>query len=182
MKIIFSLFFLLSASMLSAQNKKAAAPKKADNTPVSKVGAGVRTIIVKNEPIYLITNLEDYDIYGLYENVNGDFDSRTNTRSREPITELRKDGTGLWQNFGTNKAAITWGIECEKDGNPKKNESPYGAIYRLWYQIKEKFIFRNTVTGKVRESGEIDEWDIVEFSVNFGKKQLAILGDRVKKY
>ena len=181
MKIIILLPLLFSFYLLNAQAKKATKSPQAKQQTSSKVGKGVKTIIVKNEPIYLINNI-DYNIIGLYENTEGDFDNVTKTYSKEPITQLNADGTGLWQNFGTNKVPIVWGIECEKDGTPKKNETPYGAMYRLWYQIKAKFIVTDNWNRKIRESGEIDAWDIVDFGINFSKKIIVILGSRVKNY
>jgi hypothetical protein len=176
------LFFTLVSSASFAQTKSAKSGSSSNVSTSSKTGKGVITIMVNNEPIYLTTNI-DYNIAGLYENLNGDFDNVTRTKSKEPITQLNADGTGLWQNYGTSKVRMNWGIECEKDGSPKKNESPSGAVYRLWYQIQERFVLINSVTGKViRESGVIGSWDIVEFSINFNLNRFAILGDRVKNF
>jgi hypothetical protein len=71
---------------------------------------------------------------------------------------------------------MEWGIECEMNGTPKKQEGSFGAVYLLWYQIKERH------KGKTRDMGEVDAWDAVQFSVRFNDRKLLILGERVKGY
>lgn len=146
-----------------------------------KLGKNVIKVVVENETYYLTKDI-GYNVVGQYNNINGDYNQTTKTNSNEPIAKLNEDGTGLWQNYGTSKVNMEWGFECEMDGTPKKNESPYGAVYRLWYKIKEQLAFVNSSNGKTTLSGDIDKWDIVQFSIHFDEKKMYILGERVKTY
>jgi len=150
-------------------------------TTISNAQNNVTKITVDGDVYYLTTDI-GYNLVGKYLNENGSYDYKTNTTSTEPITVLNEDGTGLWQNYGTSKVNMEWGFECEMDGTPKKNESPYGAVYRLWYKIKEQLAFVNSYNGKTTLSGDIDKWDIVQFSIHFDEKKMYILGERVKTY
>lgn len=146
-----------------------------------KLGKNVIKVVVENETYYLTKDI-GYNVIGQYNNKNGDYNQTTKTNSNEPIAKLNEDGTGLWQNYGTSKVNMEWGFECEMDGTPKKNESHYGAVYRLWYKIKEQLVFVNSYNGKTTLSGDIDKWDIVQFSIHFDEKKMYILGERIKTY
>ncbi|MDP2687991.1 MAG: hypothetical protein Q8O62_12265 [Aequorivita sp.] len=137
--------------------------------------AQVTKINIEDE-VYFITTDIGYNLVGEYLNENGSYDYKTNTTSTEPIAVLNADGTGLWQNYGTSKGKMIWGIECNEDGTPKKIETQYGAVYILWYMKKEKLIFNG------KPEGTVDEWDAVQLSINFDKKKIYILGERSKAY
>ncbi len=127
-------------------------------TPVTRV-------TIKDEVYYLTRNI-DYPITGLYK-----YESKG-----EPIVQLNEDGTGLFQLHEMSQTKMVWGIECDEKGIPKKNETSWGAVYRLWYQIKEKH------KGASWESGQINDWDVVQFSIHFDTKEMYILGERIKGY
>jgi hypothetical protein len=131
----------------------------------TKINDKVNKVIIKNETYYLTKEI-GYNIIGeyLYES------------KKEPIIQLNQDGTGLFQLHQMSKTKMVWGIECDKDGTPKKLKTDWGFMYNLWYQIKEKH------KGKSWESGEIDAWDIVQFSVHTDEKYISILGERNKTY
>jgi len=135
-----------------------------------------QTKIIEGGEAYYITTDIGYNLYGEYLNENGAYDYKTNTRSTEPIAFLNEDGTGLWQNYGTSKAKMIWGVECNEDGTPKKIETQYGAVYNLWYMKKEQVIFNG------KPEGDVDKWDVVQLSIRFEEKKIAILGERTKKY
>ena len=137
-------------------------PKKA----MPKMGKNVIKIVVKDQSYYLTKEI-GYTITGnyTYEGNGGN-----------PIVQLNEDGTGLFQLHEMGQTPMVWGIECEMDGTPKKQESSFGAVYLLWYQIKEKH------KGKTWESGVIDSWDAVQFSIHFNEKKMYILGERIKNY
>jgi hypothetical protein len=143
-------------------------------TTVSIAQNNVTKIVVNDEVYYLTTEI-GYNLVGEYLNEKGDFNNKTNTRSTEPITVLNADGTGLWQNYGTSKGKMIWGIECTQDGSPIKIETDYGAVYSLWYMKKEKLIFNGNPEGSV------DEWDAVQLSIKFAEEKIYILGERAKK-
>ena len=125
----------------------------------------VTKLTVKGE-VYYLTKKTGYNITGLYK-----YESKG-----EPIVKLNEDGTGLFQLHGMSQTPMVWGIECDAKGVPKGLKTDWGFVYRFWYQIKEKH------RGKTWESGEIDEWDIVQFSVHTDEKKIYILGERIKGY
>jgi hypothetical protein len=176
--IALSLFATTFYAQTKAKTAKAKVTAAKTNTP--KLGKNVKKIMAEGEAYYLTSDI-GYDIIGEYNNINGSFNHKTKTRSNEPIAKLNADGTGLWQNYETSKVSMEWGIECETDGTPKKNESPNGAVYRLWYKIKEPMVFVN-YKGVKSYSGEVDKWDIVQFSIHFNDRKMYILGERLKTY
>ncbi|MBA4320100.1 MAG: hypothetical protein C0412_17005, partial [Flavobacterium sp.] len=95
---------------------------------------------------------------------------------KDPIVQLNADGTGLFQLHEMSRTPMVWGIECEMDGTPKKVKAAWGFMYNLWYQIKAKH------KGASWESGEIDAWDVVSFSVHTDENTIYILGERIKTY
>lgn len=144
-------------------------------TTISFAQGKVNKINVADEVYYLTTDI-GYNLVGEYLNENGDYNQKTRTTSTEPIAVLNADGTGLWQNFGTSKGKMIWGIECDENGTPKKNTSDYGEVYRLWYMLKEKLIFNG------QPEGSVDKWDIVQLSIRYDPKKIYILGERSKPY
>lgn len=125
----------------------------------------VTKVTVKDEVYYLTKNI-GYNITGIYK-----YESKG-----EPIVQLNKDGTGLFQLHDMSQTKMVWGIECDAKGAPKELKTDWGFAYRLWYQIKEKH------KGKSWESGVIDEWDIVQFSIHTDENNIYILGERIKSY
>lgn len=125
----------------------------------------VTKVTIKDEVYYLTKNI-GYPITGIYK-----YESKG-----EPIVQLNDDGTGLFQLHGMSQTKMVWGIECDEKGIAKKNETQFGAVYLLWYQIKEKH------KGKTWEQGEVDAWDAVQFSIHFDTKEIYILGERIKGY
>jgi hypothetical protein len=144
-------------------------------TTISNAQNNVTKITVDGDVYYLTTDI-GYNLVGKYLNENGSYDYKTNTTSTEPITVLNEDGTGLWQNYGTSKGKMIWGVECNKDGSPKKIETDYGAVYILWYMKKEQLIFNGKPEGKV------DVWDAVQLSIKFKEGKIYILGERSKTF
>lgn len=127
--------------------------------------SAVTKVTIKDE-VYYLTREIDYPIAGVYN-----YESKG-----EPIVQLNIDGTGLFQLHEMSKTKMVWGIECEANGTPKKVVAPWGFMYNLWYQIKEKH------KGKSWESGVIEEWDVVQFSVHTDENKIYILGERIKSY
>ena len=155
---------------IQAQKKtNSTSPKKTTTvTPKStapKLGKNVQVVKLKNETYYLTKEI-GYPITGdyLYES-KGD-----------PIVQLNADGTGLFQNHQMSRTPMVWGIECNMDGTPKKIKADWGFMYNLWYQIKAKH------KGPSWESGEIDAWDVVSFSVHTDENKIYILGERIKSF
>jgi phage protein U len=130
-----------------------------------KMGKNVTKVEIKGETYYMTKEI-GYNVLGTY-NYEG---------KGAPIVELNQDGTGLFALHEMSPTRMVWGFECEMDGTPKKNETPWGAVYRLWYQIKEKN------KGASWESGVVDAWDIVQFSIHFDEHLMYILGERTKSY
>lgn len=165
--IIVSCLFSIS---IQAQKKpsliEAKKPITSDvKTNLPQLGKNVQVIKIKNETYYLTKDI-GYPIVGeyLYES------------KKEPIVKLNAEGTGLFQTHQGSKTPMVWGIECEIDGTPKKVKADWGYMYSLWYQIKEKH------KGNGWESGEIDKWDAVSFSVHEDTHTIYILGERIKTY
>ena len=129
----------------------------------AQTGKNVQAVTVKNETYYLTKEI-GYAITGdyLYEG-KGD-----------PIVRLNSDGSGLFQLHGMSRTPMVWGIECEKDGTPMKVKTDWGFMYNLWYQIKARH------KGPTWESGEVDAWDVVQFSVHTDTGKIYILGERIK--
>ena len=164
--IVVSLFI----TCLQAQQKtNSSAPKKtaaiAVKPTVPKVGKNMQVVKIKNETYYLTKEI-GYPITGEYL-----FESK-----KDPIVQLNADGTGLFQLHEMSRTPMVWGIECEIDGTPKKIKAAWGFMYNLWYQIKAKH------KGASWESGEIDAWDVVSFSVHEDENKIYILGERIKAY
>lgn len=164
--IVLSLFI----TSLQAQKKTSStAPKKtaaiAAKPAVKKVGKNVQVVKIKDETYYLTKEI-GYPITGDYL-----FESE-----KDPIVRLNSDGTGLFQLHQMSQTPMVWGIECEMDGTPKKVNASWGFMYNLWYQIKAKH------KGASWESGEIDAWDVVSFSVHEDEHKIYILGERIKTY
>jgi hypothetical protein len=162
------LFLIISSySQVKGTVKKPPALVATQKTTTPKMGKNVTKVEIKNETYYLTKEISGYNIIGdyTYEDKGG-----------EPIVKLNADGTGLFQLHGMGKTPMEWGIECEMNGIPKKQEGSFGAVYLLWYQIKERH------KGKTRDMGEVDAWDAVQFSVRFNDRKLLILGERVKSY
>lgn len=144
-------------------------------TTISNAQNNVTKITVDGDVYYLTTDI-GYNLVGKYLNENGSYDYKTNTTSTEPIAVLNADGTGLWQNYGTSKGKMIWGVECNEDGSHKKIETDYGAVYLLWYMMKEQLIFNGKPEGKV------DVWDAVQLSIKFKEGKIYILGERSKAF
>ena len=164
--IVLSLFI---ASVQAQTNTNLNSPKKPATVAIKpsppKLGKNVEEVKIKNET-YFLTKEIGYAIAGDYL-----FESKG-----EPIVKLNADGTGLFQLHQMSQTKMVWGIECEIDGTPKKIDAPWGFMYNLWYQIKEKH------KGKSWESGEIDAWDVVSFSVHTDENKIYILGERIKSF
>lgn len=153
--LIIALCFFSFHSEAQVKNAKSTKTvKKVEKAVTPKMGKNVRKIVEMNEPYYL-TNDIGLDIFGTYNYEN----------KGAPIVKLDPNGKGIFQLHGMPEKAMEWGIECEMDGTPKKNESPYGAVYRLWCTIKPN-----------------NGWDIVQFSIHFDEKKMYILGERIKSY
>ncbi len=169
-KIIIATFFILTSTAY-AQTKKPIkkSASKATTTKITlpKLGKNVTKVEIKNETYYLTKEIPGYNIIGEYT---------YEEKGIEPIVKLNADGTGLFQLHGMGQTPMDWGIECEMNGTPKKQEGSFGAVYILWYQLKEKH------KGKTRDMGEIGAWDAVQFSVRFNDRKLSILGERTKSY
>ena len=158
-----ALTFFVAQGIAQTKTAKTKVKQLTGGTLKPKIGKNVTKIDLKGESYYLTKDI-GYNIVGeyLYES------------KKEPIVQLNQDGTGLFQLHGMSKTRMIWGIECNMDGTPKKIATSWGFAYNLWYQIKEKH------KGKTWESGEIDVWDIVQFSVHTDEKYLSILGERNK--
>lgn len=113
----------------------------------------VTKVTVKDE-VYFITTKMNYDILGLYK-----YESKG-----EPIVELNKDGTGIFQLHQMPQTPMVWGVECDSKGVAKELKVVWGSVYRLWYKAKDK------------------EWDIIQLSVHTDEKKIYILGERIKTY
>ena len=171
MKIVITiLVFLLAGTTLQAQKKtNSTTPKKtatvATKPALPKLGKNVQEVKIKNETYYLTKEI-GYPITGEYL-----FESK-----KDPIVQLNPDGTGLFQLHEMSRTPMVWGIECEINGTPKKIKTDWGFMYNLWYQIKAKH------QGASWESGEIDAWDVVSFSVHTDESKIYILGERIKSF
>lgn len=170
--ILKKLFFIVLSVLATtgySQTKKAIkkTPATTSKATKPKIGKNVTKVEIKNEVYYLTKEIPGYNIIGDYTYED---------KGSEPIVKLNTDGTGLFQLHGMGQTPMIWGIECEMNGTLKKQEGSFGAIYLLWYQIKEKH------KGKTWESGEVGAWDAVQFSVRFNDRKLLILGERVKGY
>ncbi|TDE28741.1 hypothetical protein E0I61_10115 [Flavobacterium ranwuense] len=166
------MIIVLSLFITSTQAQKKTnlnSPKKtttvAAKPAAPKLGKNVQEIKIKNEA-YFLTKEIGYPITGDYL-----FESK-----KDPIVQLNSDGTGLFQNHQMSRTPMVWGIECDMDGTPKKIKADWGFMYNLWYQIKAKH------KGASWESGEIDAWDVVSFSVHTDENKIYILGERIKTY
>lgn len=169
-KLITILVFLLAVIPLQAQKKtNSITPIKtatvATKPAIPKLGKNVQEVKIKNETYYLTKEI-GYPITGQYL-----FDSK-----KDPIVQLNPDGTGLFQLHEMSRTPMVWGIECEMNGTPKKIKTDWGFMYNLWYQIKAKH------QGASWESGEIDAWDVVSFSVHTDESKIYILGERIKSF
>lgn len=133
-------------------------------TGIAHAQPDITKVVIKDEVYYLTRDI-GYPITGTYK-----------YEGKEPIVYLGEDGKGLFQLHQMGQTPMVWGIECTADGTPMKQESDFGAIYILWYQITEKH------KGKTWESGTVGEWDAVQFSIHFKEKEIYILGERVKSY
>lgn len=164
--IVLSLFI---TSTHAQKKTNSNSPKKtttlAPKLAAPKLGNNVQEVKIKTE-IYFLTKEIGYPITGDYL-----FESKG-----DPTVQLNGDGTGLFQLHQMSRTPMAWGIECEMDGTPKKIVAPWGFMYNLWYQIKEKH------KGASWESGEIDAWDVVSFSVHTDENKIYILGERIKTY
>ncbi|MBG6109668.1 hypothetical protein H4V97_003020 [Flavobacterium sp. CG_23.5] len=136
------LAFLLFATLSNAQNK-------------------VEEITAKDGHHYITTDI-DYPITGTYL-----FEGET-----EPIVQLNPDGTGIFQLNDLSKTAMIWGIECDKNGEPKFHKGFNYAVYTLWYKNNEV----------ISETDAANNWINVHFSIHFEKKKMFILGERSKDY
>jgi hypothetical protein len=169
MKILITiLLFLLAGVTLQAQKKTTSTTKTstvAAKTTTQKLGKNVQEVKIKNETYYLTKEI-GYVITGEYL-----FESK-----KDPIVQLNPDGTGLFQLHEMSRTPMVWGIECERNGTPKKIKTDWGFMYNLWYQIKAKH------QGASWESGEIDAWDVVSFSVHTDESKIYILGERIKSF
>ena len=169
MKILITiLLFLLAGTTLQAQKKANSTTKTttvAAKTTTQKLGKNVQEVKIKNETYYLTKEI-GYPITGEYL-----FESK-----KDPIVQLNPDGTGLFQLHEMSRTSMVWGIECERNGTPKKIKTDWGFMYNLWYQIKAKH------QGASWESGEIDAWDVVSFSVHTDESKIYILGERIKSF
>lgn len=169
MKILITiLVFLLAGTTLQAQKKANSTTKTATvaaKTTTQKLGKNVQEVKIKNETYYLTKEI-GYPITGEYL-----FESK-----KDPIVQLNPDGTGLFQLHEMSRTPMVWGIECEINGTPKKIKTDWGFMYNLWYQIKAKH------QGASWESGEIDAWDVVSFSVHTDESKIYILGERIKSF
>lgn len=169
-KLIIILVFLLAGTTLQAQKKtNSITPKKTANVATKpalpKLGKNVQEVKIKNETYYLTKEI-GYPITGEYL-----FESK-----KDPIVQLNPDGTGLFQLHEMSRTPMVWGIESEMNGTPKKIKTDWGFMYNLWYQIKAKH------QGASWESGEIDAWDVVSFSVHTDESKIYILGERIKSF
>ena len=162
--IILSLFItsLQAQKKTTSTNKTSAVAAK---TAIQKLGKNVQVVKIKNETYYLTKEI-GYPITGEYL-----FESK-----KDPIVQLNPDGTGLFQLHEMSRTPMVWGIECEMNGTPKKIKTDWGFMYNLWYQIKAKH------QGASWESGEIDAWDVVSFSVHTDESKIYILGERIKSF
>jgi hypothetical protein len=162
--IILSLFITSLQAQKKTTNSNKTSPVAA-KTAIQKLGKNVQVVKIKDETYYLTKEI-GYPITGdyLYES------------KKDPIVQLNPDGTGLFQLHEMSRTPMVWGIECEIDGTPKKTKADWGFRYNLWYQIKAKH------QGASWESGEIDAWDVVSFSVHTDESKIYILGERIKAY
>lgn len=87
--------------------------------------------------------------------------------TKEPIVQLNPDGSGVFQQHDLSKSTISWGFECSKIGIPKFKRGFNYAVYTLWYKT---------------DTGDTENWVNAHFSIHFQKKQMFILGERVKEY
>ena len=162
--IILSLFI----TSLQAQKKTKSTNKTntiVAKTAIQKLGKNVQEVKIKNETYYLTIEI-GYPITGQYL-----FEGK-----KDPIVQLNPDGTGLFQLHEMSRTPMVWGIESEMNGTPKKIKTDWGFMYNLWYQIKAKH------QGASWESGEIDAWDVVSFSVHTDESKIYILGERIKSF
>jgi hypothetical protein len=169
-KNLFLIILSLFIHGIQAQMKQATISSKKTATfaakpAIAKLGSGVQEIKIKNET-YFLTKEIGYPITGKYF-----FES-----TKEPIVELKPNGNGFFQLHEMSPTPMVWGIECEMNGTPKKIKTDWGFMYRLWYQIKAKH------QGSSWESGEIDAWDVVSFSVHTDESKIYILGERIKSF
>lgn len=164
MKIYVTLLICLIANLTIAQEKKS--EKMSSNSQVTKINSKVTKVVIEGETYYITTEIGNYQILGEY----------LCEGKGDPIVQLNEHGTGLIQMHGMNRTQMVWGIECEADGTPKKQVAPWGGIYILWYQIKELH------TASWGQSGKIDSWDAIQYSIHEDDKTMHILGERIKHY
>lgn len=108
---------------------------------------------------YIITTI-NYPIVGSYT-----------FEGAEPIVTLNASGTGIYQLHDEPKRPMIWGIESNKEGEPKFKKGYDSTAYTLWYQFTDS-----------TEKDAHTEWKSVELLVNFHKKKIYIQGERVKDF
>lgn len=164
--LVLCLFISCIQAQVNTNSKSVKKPATlAPKSTTPKLGKNVQEVKIKNETYY-ITKEIGYPITGDYL-----FESKG-----DPVVQLNADGTGLFQLHQMSRTPMIWGIECEMDGTPKKVKADWGFMYNLWYQIKAKH------KGASWESGEIDAWDVVSFSVHEDENKIYILGERIKTF
>lgn len=123
-------------------------------------GQNSNSEISSKEGVRYITTSINYPVAGVYTFKGG-----------EPIVELNSNGTGFYQLHDQPKRAMTWGLECSKEGELKFTKGYDSTEYTLYYK------FTSALEPDVEE-----EWNKVEFSIHFNSLKMFINGERSKSF
>lgn len=118
------------------------------------------TEIETDKGIRYITNAIDYQITGKYSFKGGD-----------PIAVLNNDGTGIYQLHDQPQRAMTWGIECTKNGELKFIKGFDNVKYALFYK------FDTSLDGET-----VENWNKVDFTIHLNSLKMFINGEREKNF
>jgi hypothetical protein len=118
------------------------------------------TEIETDRGVRYITNSIDYQITGTYT-----------FKGKEPIAILNSDGTGIYQLHDQPQRAMTWGIECTKNGELKFTKGFDNVKYSLFYK------FNNSL-----ESDSEENWNKVDFTIHLNSLKMYINGERAKNF
>jgi len=123
--------------------------------PAQMPVAGVEEINIQGEIHYGVREVPGYQITGtyLYEGHG------------EPIVELLAGGTGQFQTHGMPVRPIQWWMQSYPSGEVKMNKGPGGQEHTLILLYLDR-----------------SEYDMVNLTIDYQSKQMAILGERFKPF
>lgn len=127
---------------------------------MTAIAQNVLSEIQTDRGIRYITTAMDYQITGTYSYKGG-----------EPIVVLNNDGTGIYQLHDQPQRAMTWGIQCTKDGELKFTKGFDNVKYALFYK------FNTSLDGETEEN-----WNKVDFTIHLNSLKMFINGERVKNF